>query len=291
MTAIVGIDAAVLFAPVNDAVFVVDSSYHIPAATELPRWRPEQSLYYPRSWDWGNPTGLDETTPVLGSVTLTDGAVDTLTPDISSYSASTDITFELIIDGTGTPDTFKWRKAVDDAAPGAWTTTVSISGTAQALSDGVTVLFGSTTGHALNQRWYFKVYHELQSPWIYLPERNEVSLSISVDVAEHKPFVTSLNYAWVDKGRTWMSWSGSFSGYYTDSNDTIFNTMKAGQAVWMCMFDSRAVATLDTPAIPDKAWLGKVLLTSVDHTTGSEDFSTLDVDFDGLDPLYRVDQT
>jgi len=185
MAAIVGVDAAVLIAPVSDLQFTTDATYHIPQADELPTWNPST-----RVWSWNNPNTL--TNPY------------------------------------------------DD------------------------------------------------NPWVPLPERNELSISISVDVAEHKPFVSSLAYAWVDKARTWMNWSGSFSGYYTDSDDSIFSTMKSGVSVWMVLFDSRYVAAT---GIPDKAWLGKVLLTSVDHTTGSEDFSTLDVDFEGLDPLYRIDQT
>jgi hypothetical protein len=122
------------------------------------------------------------------------------------------------------------------------------------------------------------------TPWMELPERNEISLSISVDVAEHRPFVASLEDAWVGKARTWMDWSGSFSGFYDDADDSIFNTMKSGLAVWMIMFDSRFVEALGTPA---DYWFGKILLTSVDHTTGSEDFSTLDVDFEGAGKLYR----
>jgi len=122
------------------------------------------------------------------------------------------------------------------------------------------------------------------SPWMELPERNEISLSISVDVAEHRPFVASLADAWVGKARTWMDWSGSLSGFYDDADDSIFNTMKAGMAVWMIMFDSRARETTGTPST---YWFGKILLTSVDHTTGSEDFSTLDVDFEGAGKLLR----
>lgn len=122
------------------------------------------------------------------------------------------------------------------------------------------------------------------SPWQELPERNEISLNISVDVAEHRPFVASLADAWVGKARTWMDWAGSFSGFYDDADDSIFNTMKAGQTVWVVMFDSREVETESTPST---YWFGKILLTSVDHTTGTEDFSTLDVDFEGAGVLYR----
>jgi len=65
-----------------------------------------------------------------------------------SHSGSTCSYFEIEIDGTGTPDTFKWRKN-----EGSYTETVSITGSAQDLSDGVTVTFGATTGHTLGDKW------------------------------------------------------------------------------------------------------------------------------------------
>jgi len=120
--------------------------------------------------------------------------------------------------------------------------------------------------------------------WALLPERNELSISIAVNVAEHRPFVDSLEDAWVGKARTWMDWSGSFSGFYDDASDSIFNNMKAGLKLQTIIFDSRLTAV--TGAQTDY-WYGAILLTSVDHTTGSEDFSTLDVDFEGAGPLYR----
>jgi hypothetical protein len=113
-----------------------------------------------------------------------------------------------------------------------------------------------------------------------LPERNEFSISVRVDVAEHKPFVASLADAWVGKARTWMNWNGSLRGYYDDESDTIFDTMVDGEAIFMRFYDSRADLT--------RYWQGDVLLTSVEHSTGSEDFSTLSVDFEGLGPLERV---
>lgn len=56
--------------------------------------------------------------------------------------------FEVAIDAEGSPDTFKWRKD-----GGAWTTGVSITGSAQTLSDGVEVTFAATTGHTLADAW------------------------------------------------------------------------------------------------------------------------------------------
>ena len=115
--------------------------------------------------------------------------------------------------------------------------------------------------------------------WSDLPERNEFSISISVDTAEHKVFVASLADAWVEKARTWMSWSGSISGYYDDADDVIFDTVVAGDAIQVKFYNSRASG---------KHWLGNAILTSVDHQNGTDDYATLDVDIDGIGALTRA---
>jgi hypothetical protein len=117
------------------------------------------------------------------------------------------------------------------------------------------------------------------SNWTDLTERNEISISINVDAAEHKVFVATLADAWVEKARTWMSWSGSIAGYYDDANNTIFNTVVAGNTIKLKVFDSRAAAS--------KYWLGNALLTNVEHSTNTDDFSTLNVDFEGQGALTR----
>jgi|21_taG_2_1085346.scaffolds.fasta_scaffold00651_14 hypothetical protein len=56
--------------------------------------------------------------------------------------------FVLEIDSTGSPDTFKWQKE-----GGILTSGVNITGSAQVLIDGVSVTFGATTGHTLEDKW------------------------------------------------------------------------------------------------------------------------------------------
>lgn len=121
--------------------------------------------------------------------------------------------------------------------------------------------------------------------WTQITERNEISLNISVDVAEHKVFVTNINNAWVEKARLYMDWSGSISGYYDDADNNIFTTMKAGLNIYLLVVDSKA--HIVSEGAPTKYWFGKALLTSVDHGIPNEDFSTLDVDFEGNGILYR----
>jgi hypothetical protein len=116
--------------------------------------------------------------------------------------------------------------------------------------------------------------------WSEISERNEFSISISVDVAEHKVFVSSLAAAWVEKSRTWMAWSGSLNGYYDDASDIIFDTVVAGQTILIRFYDSRNTAT--------KYWQGSAILTSVEHSTNTDDFATLSVDFEGIGALARV---
>ena len=71
--------------------------------------------------------------------------------DLSSggvYTGTVDSIFTIIIDSTGTPDTFRFQK--DN---GTFTTGVSITGSGQTLSDGVEITFAATTGHTLNEKW------------------------------------------------------------------------------------------------------------------------------------------
>jgi len=73
-----------------------------------------------------------------------------------ALTGTSDIRFEIEIDGTGTPDTFKWRAwdvSVDDAA-GAYTSTVAMTGGAQTLSSGITIQFSATTGHTIGDKWF-----------------------------------------------------------------------------------------------------------------------------------------
>jgi predicted secreted protein len=116
--------------------------------------------------------------------------------------------------------------------------------------------------------------------WTALAERNEFTISVRVDVAEHKVFVASLADAWRNTARTWMAWSGSLSGYYDDADDTIFEKIVAGEVIYLRFYDTRS----DT----NKYWEGQVILTNMEHSTGTDDYSTLSVDFEGQGALDRT---
>lgn len=66
-----------------------------------------------------------------------------------TYTGAT-LTYCAIIDGTGTPDTFKWgtNAGCDNGA-----TTVAITGANQTLSSGAVIKFAATTGHTSADKW------------------------------------------------------------------------------------------------------------------------------------------
>ena len=70
--------------------------------------------------------------------------------------------FQVVIDGTGTPNTFKWRYKSGQGTLGgaysAYTTLVSITGGVQTLVAGVTVKFDTTINHTVNDTWTFKAH-------------------------------------------------------------------------------------------------------------------------------------
>jgi hypothetical protein len=89
---------------------------------------------------------------LVGSATQTGSGLDDMTSQGTFVGLNTDLDYRVKIDATGTPDTFTWSD--DDGS--TWEATgVSITASAQALNNGVTVTFGATTGHTLNDYWDF----------------------------------------------------------------------------------------------------------------------------------------
>ena len=69
------------------------------------------------------------------------------------YVGSEILDIQIIIDGAGTPDTFKWSK---DGGGNFVAVNVPITGAAQLLDFGISITFGATTGHILNDQWDFQ---------------------------------------------------------------------------------------------------------------------------------------
>jgi hypothetical protein len=91
--------------------------------------------------------------PGIGEVTPT-AALDDATIG-GTYSGTEPRDYVVEVDGTGTPDTFKWSN--DGGA--TWSaTTVDITAGTISLENGITVTFGATTGHTLGDKWEFTAY-------------------------------------------------------------------------------------------------------------------------------------
>lgn len=71
-----------------------------------------------------------------------------------AFSGNSPSVFTVEIDGTGTPDTFKWS---NDGGDTFEATTVSITGDWQTLENGVEIKFNATTGHTSGDEWAFAV--------------------------------------------------------------------------------------------------------------------------------------
>ena len=79
------------------------------------------------------------------------------TINVSAYTGTTNV-YWVKIDGTGTPNTFSWgRNSLSPIYGTTVATGVAITGGAQALENGVTVTFNTTTGGVMGDYWQFRV--------------------------------------------------------------------------------------------------------------------------------------
>src|SRR5690606_17907751 len=78
-----------------------------------------------------------------------------------SYTGTDDIRYEIEIFTVGVTDTFRWREYLTGSEtfdpPTGWNDNgglgIDITGSAQSLSNGVTITFGATTGHDSADSW------------------------------------------------------------------------------------------------------------------------------------------
>lgn len=93
------------------------------------------------------PNAFGHTTGDKWTITIVSPGVDDVTP-AGTCTLAGGATFEVVIDSLGTPDKFKWRRGT-----GAWSAATNITGSAQNLSDGISITFLATTGHATGGKW------------------------------------------------------------------------------------------------------------------------------------------
>lgn len=88
-----------------------------------------------------------------------------------TFTGGSNATFEVEIDVEGTPDTFRWRKD-----SGSWTSGVTITGSAQLLSDGISITFLATTGHSYSHKWTITASPTTTTGAIYRLNGSDLSL-------------------------------------------------------------------------------------------------------------------
>jgi hypothetical protein len=86
-----------------------------------------------------------------GTIAFTGGGLNDLSKS-GTYSCAGGKAYQVKIDGTGIPDTFKWS---NDGGTTYQATGVGITGAAQLLECGISVTFGAVIGHTLNNSWAF----------------------------------------------------------------------------------------------------------------------------------------
>lgn len=81
-----------------------------------------------------------------------------------TYTGNDDIRYEVEIDSISPSNTFRWRENnVTIDTIGSWTSGVVITGSNQALSNGVNINFTQTSGYGLNDRWVVSAKSQVRS--------------------------------------------------------------------------------------------------------------------------------
>jgi hypothetical protein len=70
-------------------------------------------------------------------------------------AAGTENVYNVVVDGNGTPDTFKWRSNINGAGFGAFTTGVAMRAIQTVLDSTNSIRFLSTSGHTIGDSWTF----------------------------------------------------------------------------------------------------------------------------------------
>ncbi len=89
---------------------------------------------------------------LIGADTFTGTGLNDLTPG-GTYTGDITRTIRVQIDGTGTPDTFKWS----EDGGSTWVSTAINLATKNYLNYGIELTWGATTGHTLADYWEFTV--------------------------------------------------------------------------------------------------------------------------------------
>lgn len=97
---------------------------------------------------WSDTIEEANTVPAAAFKSHSGGGTSTLAA-AGTYSGTGTGFYEVKCTTSGTPDKFRWRKNF-----GTWSAEVEVTGSAQTLSNGVTVTFDSTANSAVGDRWF-----------------------------------------------------------------------------------------------------------------------------------------
>ena len=158
----------------------------------------------------------------VGEPTFTGIGLDDMTTG-GTFTGTVDTNYRVKIDGTGTPDTFRWS---DNGGTTYNAIGVAITGSAQSLNNGVTVTFGATTGHTSNDYWDFTcLVHANYAVAGFLERQMGLSISV-VGEAANTIISTSSIYYW--GGSAWTAATGQRDG--TSEGGVTF--AKSGIITW-----------------------------------------------------------
>ena len=142
---------------VGDVAFTVPRADKTSAPIDVCRNNQNYMFYgnsNSRNYYMANAFGHDSVQTVSSSNALLNNLVVS-----GTYTGSGSHTYKVLITTAGAPDQFQWQ--IDGATPIA--TGVSVTGSAQTLSNGISVTFGTTTGHLVGDYWLITVNQAVNS--------------------------------------------------------------------------------------------------------------------------------
>ena len=96
--------------------------------------------------------------------------------------------YEIAITTADALDKFKWRKSVDNGANwSGQSSEIECATTATAIDNGVTALFGHTTGHNTNDKWQFTAFSQLPEGNFTIAPRGFVEINQVADITQETP--------------------------------------------------------------------------------------------------------
>ena len=177
------------------------------------------------------------------SVTFTGSGLDDATSG-GTYTGNGDIEYKVVIDATGTPDTFEWFKDSVSQASG-----VSITGSAQTLDNGLTITFAATTGHTTNDQWVFHPATTITAgnnnlfKWSTFNGKaygtNGVDRPIKWAGSGNASLWTVLS------GMTKAKWCEYFENYMFVANVTVSSTVHQTRIYWSTLDDAETYSSAD----------------------------------------------